>query len=140
MKYKVLFLCTRNSCRSQMAEGIVSHRMSDKIEAFSAGVLLSTVNPRAIKVMAEIGIDISDHRSKHVNELLDVPFDLVVTVCDNAKENCPNLPGAKKSVHVPFRDPIDVIGSEEEILQLFRDVRNDICEKIPKLLEEELSR
>jgi arsenate reductase len=96
----------------------------------------SAVDPRAIEVMNEVGIDISGQRSKHVDEFIDMPFDLVVTVCDYAKENCPLLPGAARTVHVPFRDPIDAVGTEEEILQVFREVREQIQEKIPKLLGE----
>ena len=138
MKKKVLFLCTGNSCRSQMAEGIVRHLMSDKIEPYSAGLIPSIVSPYAIKVMEEIGIDISEQWSKHINELIEIPFDLVVTVCDHAKEYCPVLPGAKKTVHIPFRDPISAIGTLDEILEEFRKIRDQIREQIPEVLEREL--
>ena len=120
-----------------MAEGFVNYLLSDKFEAYSAGLKPSEVNPYAIQVMSEIGIDISQQRSKHVNELIDKPFDLVITVCDNAKENCPVLPGAKNITHIPFRDPATATGSEEEILQIFREVRDEIRKKIPRLLKKE---
>ena len=139
MKYKILFLCTGNSCRSQMAEGLVRYYHSDRFEPYSAGLIPGIVNPYAMQVMKEIGIDISNQRSKHINELIDVPFDLVITLCDYAKDNCPILPGARKTVHIPFRDPIDTIGTEEDILQAFRDVRDQIKNQILNFLQEHLS-
>src|SRR5438445_7699833 len=99
-KLKVLFLCTRNSCRSQMAEGWARKLKADAIEPYSAGVQAYRVDPLAIKAMAEVGVDISGQRSKHVNELLNVPFDYVVTVCDEAGEACPVFPGKTKVIHV----------------------------------------
>jgi len=121
-----------------MAEGIVRHLMSEKIEPYSAGLIPSIVSPYAIKVMEEIGIDISEQWSKHVNELIEIPFDLVVTVCDHAKEHCPVLPGAKKTVHIPFRDPISAIGTLDEILDEFRKVRDQIKDQIPEAIKREL--
>ncbi len=120
-----------------MAEGLVRHFMSENFEPYSAGLIPGIVDPRAIEVMNEIGIDISSQRSKHVDEFVDMPFDLVVTVCDYAKENCPVLPGASRTIHIPFRDPIDAAGTEEEILQVFRDVRDQIKDQIPMLLKNE---
>ena len=101
-KLKVLFLCTGNSCRSQMAEGLARYLKSDEIEPYSAGVETHGLNPSAVRVMAELGVDISYHRSKHVSTLLDVPFDYVVTVCDDAHESCPVFPGRTKIVHVGY--------------------------------------
>ena len=104
-KLKILFLCTGNSCRSQMAEGWARHLKSGAIEAWSAGVETHGLNPDAVRVMAEAGVDISGHRSKHVDELKSIPFDYVVTVCGDANESCPRFPGKTKVVHVGFDDP-----------------------------------
>jgi arsenate reductase (thioredoxin) len=133
---KVLFLCTENSCRSQMAEGFVNHYLAGKVKAFSAGVKPSQVNPRAIQVMAEIGIDLSAHRSKAVEELAGEQFDLVITVCDQAKEQCPFFPGTTRKLHVSFPDPAQAAGSDQEVMQAFRQVRDAIREKILPLLAE----
>lgn len=100
--FKVLFLCTGNACRSQIAEGLVNHDLAGKAKAFSAGVRPSQVNPRAIQVMAELGIDISHHRSKSVNDLAEEQFDLVITVCDQAQQQCPFFPGDTEVMHVGF--------------------------------------
>lgn len=126
MKKKVLFLCTENSCRSQMAEGILRHLRGDKFEVESAGTRPSAVNPTAIKVMAEIGIDISGHKSKPVEEFQGMDFDFVITTCDGAKETCPVFPGKARHLHWGFNDPAAVRGSEEEILSAFRKVRDEI--------------
>ncbi|MBI5646522.1 MAG: arsenate reductase ArsC [Ignavibacteriae bacterium] len=126
MKHTVLILCTGNSCRSQMAEGIVRHDFGDMWDAESAGTRPSTVNPWAIRVMQEIGIDISTHRSKHVDEFVGRHFDLVLTVCGNAERDCPVWPGYTRRAHVPFDDPADAQGSEEEILPVYRRVRDEI--------------
>ena len=131
---KVLFLCTENACRSQMAEGLVNHYLAGQVKAFSAGVRPSRVNPRAIQVMAELGIDISGHRSKSVENLGQEQFDLVITVCDSAKEQCPFFPGPTRKLHVSFPDPAQATGSETEILQAFRQVRDDMREKLLPLL------
>jgi arsenate reductase len=130
MKKKVLFLCTENSCRSQMAEGILRHLMGDKFEVESAGTLPSVVNPIAIKVMAEIGIDISGHRSKSVQEFQGVNFDFIITTCDAARETCPVFPGKARHLHWSFNDPAKTEGSEEEILSVFRKVRDEIMQRI----------
>src|SRR6266516_1064045 len=104
-KLKILFLCTGNSCRSQMAEGWAKKLKSDVIDAYSAGVEPHGMNPKAVRVMKEAGVDIARQHSKHVDELADVPFDYVVTVCDHANETCPVFPGRTKRVHVGFDDP-----------------------------------
>ena len=123
---KVLFICTHNSARSQMAEGIVNTLLSNKLIAYSAGTEPKEVNPYAIKVMKEIGIDISHHRSKSVYEFKEEKFDIVVTVCDHAKETCPFFPGARKYIHKGFEDPSSVEGEEKEKLAKFRKIRDEI--------------
>lgn len=126
---RVLFLCTGNACRSQMSEGWANHLLKEGVEAFSAGVAPHGVDPRAIQVMAEAGVDISRHDSKHVDDLLDIPFDLVVTVCDNAAEACPLFPGSAKKIHRGFDDPPKLArdaSSEEEALAHYRHVRDEI--------------
>jgi len=134
-KMKVLFLCTGNSCRSQMAEGWARHLKGDVIEAYSAGVWPAGVNPKTIKVMEEAGVDISDQSSKHVNELLWIDFDYVITLCDNARQQCPVFPGKTKLIHRMFEDPVAVIDSEEKMLQNYRRTRDDIKEFIETLPE-----
>lgn len=137
MKRTVLFLCTGNSCRSQMAEAIVNARLGEQWQAFSAGTQPSGyVHPKALQVLAEIGIQ-HEGRSKHADELRDVDFDLVVTVCDDAAENCPVWLGKGKRVHLGFPDPAQATGSEEEILAVFRQVRDDIARRVPALLAQE---
>lgn len=138
--FTVLFLCTENACRSQMAEGLVNHFLAGKVRAYSAGVRPNKVNPRAIRVMAESGIDISKHWSKSVDDFKDLPFDLVVTVCDRAQETCPLFPGSTEVVHVGFPDPARAAGSEKEILSAFRKVREAMREQILPLLQEKISR
>ncbi len=130
MKKKVLFLCTENSCRSQMAEGILQDLRGNEFEVFSAGTRHSVVNPIAIKVMAEIGIDISGHRSKSVEEFQGTNFDFVITTCDAARETCPVFPGKARHLHWSFNDPAEARGSEEEILSAFRKVRDEIMLRI----------
>jgi arsenate reductase len=128
-KSKVLFLCTGNSCRSQMAEGWANQLKSDQIESFSAGTEPHGMNARAIKVMAEAGVDISGHHSKHLDELAHVPFDYVITVCDDANEACPIFPGKAKRIHVGFDDPPPLAKdarTEEEALAHYRRVRDEI--------------
>ena len=128
-KIKVLFLCTGNSCRSQMAEGWTRRLKGDVIEPYSAGIEAHGLNPKAVQVMAEAGVDISNHRSKHLDELRDVAFDYVVTVCDNANESCPVFPGNVKRLHVSFDDPPRLARSaksEEEALGHYRRVRDEI--------------
>ncbi len=130
MKKKILFICTHNSARSQMAEGIVNALYGDKFEAFSAGTDPRGVNPFAIEVLKEIGIDISHHRSKSIEEFKGEKFDYVVTVCDNAKENCPYFPGGEKYIHRGFMDPASIEGTYEEKLEAFRKVRDEILKWI----------
>ena len=134
-KMKILFLCTGNSCRSQMAEGWARYLKGDVIEAYSAGVWPAEVNPKTIKVMAEAGVDISDQTSKHVDELLDIDFDYVVTLCDNARQLCPVFPGKAKLIHKGFEDPIAVVGSEKKKLKAYRKIRDGIKEFIKTLPE-----
>ncbi len=137
MKRKVLFLCTGNSARSQMAEAIVNARFGDLWEASSAGTRpAGSVNPDALRVLREIGIEHSG-RSKGVDEMRDVPFDLVVTVCNSAAEECPVWLGHGHRVHLGFPDPAQAGGSEAEMLATFRRVRDDIAAKVPHLLEEQ---
>lgn len=123
---RVLFLCTSNSCRSQMAEGWARVLLPGKVEAFSAGSAPSEVNQLTAQVMLEAGVDISGQRSKHVNEFAGQAFDYVVTLCGDARDTCPFLPGAKNTVHVGFPDPARASGSANEILAEFRRVRNMI--------------
>jgi arsenate reductase len=135
-KQRVLFLCTGNSCRSQMAEGLVKHFLGDHWEAFSAGTAPSGyVHPLAIKVMAEIGIDISGGYSKSVDEFRDVEFDLVITVCDDAAENCPLWLGSGNIRHIGFPDPAEATGTEEEKLEVFRRVRDGLRQEVLLALE-----
>jgi arsenate reductase len=130
MKKKVLFLCTSNSCRSQMAEGIANHFLGDRLEAVSAGTEESSVNPRAIVVLREIGIDISSHRSKNMDEFAGQSFDYVITLCGDANEKCPIFFGGVQRTHLGFPDPAKAMGSEEEIMAGFRRVRDEIREAL----------
>lgn len=128
-KLTVLFLCTGNSCRSQMAEGWARHLKGDVMDAYSAGIEIHGMNPYAMRVMTEAGVDISAQRSKHVRELADVPFDVVVTVCDHAAESCPRFPGKAKIVHIPFPDPPKLaaaVDDDEGKLDCYRRVRDQI--------------
>jgi len=135
MKKKVLILCTGNSCRSQMAEGILRYYGSNRYEAYSAGTHPSRVHPLAIQVMKEIGIDISGQRSKSVDEFKDKNFDFVVTVCDNAKESCPLFPGKAKRLHWGFPDPPHDKEATEETVCAFREVRDKILGKFREAAE-----
>jgi arsenate reductase len=130
VKKKVLFLCTGNSCRSQMAEGLLGHINPDQYEVFSAGLKPSVVHPKAIRIMQEIGIDISEQCSKSVGEFAEDSFDIVVTVCDYAKESCPAFGGDVQRIHWSIPDPAGVIGDEEKLLESFRAVRDQIKERI----------
>jgi arsenate reductase len=130
MRTKVLFLCTGNSCRSQMAEGFLRAYGGDLYEAHSAGTKPTTVNPLAVEVMREAGIDISGQKSKNVSSYLGQHFPLVITVCDNAKEHCPIFPGPCIREHWPFKDPAEATGSNEERLAVFRKVRDEIGARI----------
>ena len=135
---KVLFLCTENACRSQMAEGLVNHDLAGQVQAFSAGVRPSRVNPRAIQVMAELSIDISHHRSKSVDDLAGEQFDLVITVCDQAQQQCPMFPRETEVMHVGFPDPAKATGSEGEIMAVFRQVRDEMRQQLIPLLQGKL--
>ncbi len=128
-KIKILFLCTGNSCRSQMAEGWARALKSEEIEAFSAGVETHGLNPLAVRVMAEVGVDISGHKSKLVDDLLHMDFDFVITVCAHAHESCPYFPGRARVVHVGFDDPPRLAAGAktgEEALEPYRRVRDEI--------------
>lgn len=136
-KIKVLFLCTGNACRSQMAEGWARHLKSDVIEAYSAGVWPAGVSSRAIQVMAEAGVDISSQTSDHVDDFKTIDFDYVITLCDNAREQCPVFPGNARMIHRAFDDPTFVMGSEEVITAAFRRTRDEIrafVETLPESL------
>jgi len=141
-KLKVLFLCTGNSCRSQMAEGFARALKGDVIDAYSAGVEPHGMNPLAVKAMAEAGVDLSAQRSKHIDELKHVPFDYVVTVCDHANETCPTFPGKVKRIHVGFDDPPRLAKSaktEDEAMTHYRRVRDEI-EQFIRTLPQGLAR
>lgn len=135
-KTKILFLCTGNSCRSQMAEGWARHLRSDSIEAYSAGTAACGLNPRAVAVMREAGVDISAQHSKNLDAVMHIPFDYVITVCGNARERCPVFPGKTRVVHVGFDDPpalaLDA-KSEEEALAHYRRVRDEIRDFVATL-------
>ena len=141
-KLKVLFLCTGNSCRSQMAEGWTRYLKSDVIEGYSAGIETHGLNPNAVKVMAEAGVDISNHQSKNVADLMDIPFDYIVTVCSSANETCPIFPGNVKVIHVGFDDPPSLAKNTETpeaVLDCYRKVRNEIrayIETLPESLKQ----
>ena len=134
-KQKVLFICTENAARSQMAEGIMRAMLGDRYEAYSAGVKPDRVSPFAIRTLAEKGIDISQHRSKSIDEFKDKTFDYVITVCDRARETCPFFPGGKHILHAPFNDPAATHGSDEEILKAFRIIRDQITSWIRTTFE-----
>ena len=138
MKKKVLFICTGNSCRSQMAEGLLKFYYDNKYEVYSAGTKPSTVDLYAVRVMKELGIDISHQYSKHIDELKDIDFDSVITVCDNAKESCPTYFGRAKILHWSFEDPANANGVEEEILEKFRGIRDQIKDTISDSLDKKL--
>ena len=143
MKLKILFLCTGNSCRSQMAEGFTRHLKGDLIEARSAGIAPKGVDPRAVKVMSEDGVDISEHTSNHVDDFKDVDFDYVITVCGHANENCPVFPGKTRVIHRGFEDPPQLAAesaTEEEALSHYRRVRDEIrnfINTLPEWLDEQ---
>ena len=130
---RYLILCTGNSARSQMAEGLLRHLGGGRLEVESAGTKPSTVRPEAITVMRELGIDISAHRSKHVDEFAGQPFDTVITVCDNARESCPVFPAATRRIHWSFEDPAAVEGPEDVRLGAFRRIRDQIRERLMTL-------
>ncbi len=134
MKKRVLFLCTHNSCRSQMAEGLINHFLGDRYEAHSAGTEATRVNPLAAQVLAEIGIDISGQRSKTLDEFAGQPFDHVITLCGSANEQCPLFFGGVQRVHIGFDDPSRLTGTPEEVLPEFRRVRDEIRARLTAYL------
>ena len=133
-KARALFVCTHNSARSQMAEGLLRSLAGDRFEAISAGTEATHVRPLAVRAMAEIGVDISGQESKTLERYLGEPFEYVVTVCDAANEACPVFPGAKRRLHWSFEDPAQATGTEEERLEVFRKVREEIQERIEREL------
>ena len=132
---KILVLCTGNSCRSQIAEGYLRYFAKGRAEVYSAGIETHGVNPKAIETMREDGIDISNHTSNNIDEYRDVPFDFVITVCDNAKERCPFFPSTAKKFHQNFSDPAKAIGSEKEIKEAFRQIRQEIKDYCKNFIE-----
>ncbi len=136
---KVLVLCTGNSCRSQIAEAYLRHFAGEKVEIYSAGVETHGVNPRAIAIMKEDGIDISQHTSNNIDEYFNIDFDFVITVCDHAKERCPFFPTKAKKFHHNFPDPAKATGTEEEILEQFRQVRQMIKSYSQQFVSDNLS-
>ncbi|MEZ5305970.1 MAG: arsenate reductase ArsC [Pyrinomonadaceae bacterium] len=138
MKKRILFLCTGNSCRSQMAEGLINNDFADTVDAFSAGTEPHGLNPTAIAVMAELGIDISRNSSDHISVYEGQPFDYVITLCGDANEKCPLFFGGVKRLHMGFDDPPKAKGSPEEILGTYRRVRDEIRKQIGDFLRAEL--
>lgn len=138
MTKKILVLCTGNSCRSQIAEGYLRHFSNGNAEVYSAGVETHGVNPKAIAIMQEDGIDISNHTSNNIDEYYDIDFDFVITVCDNAKERCPFFPTIAKKFHHNFSDPAKAKGTDEEINEQFREVRQQIKEYCERFITDNL--
>jgi len=134
---RVLLICTKNSARSQMAEGLINHDLGERVQAYSAGIEPSSVHPLAVKVMGEMGIDISRHRAKALDEFADQKFDYVITLCSQANEACPIFFGGTKRLHMDFPNPAAVQGNEEEKISAFRQVRDQIREELEKFLREE---
>jgi arsenate reductase len=134
MKKRVLFLCTHNSCRSQMAEGLVNHFLGDRLEAFSAGTEATRVNLLATRVMAELGIDISEQYSKTLDVFSGEPFDYVITLCGDANEKCPLFFGGVQRVHLGFDDPSRLPGSDDEVLPEYRRVRDELRRRLLEFL------
>ena len=138
MTKKILVLCTGNSCRSQIAEGYLRHFANGNADVYSAGVETHGVNPKAIAIMQEDGIDISNHTSNNIDEYYDIDFDFVITVCDNAKERCPFFPTKAKKFHHNFSDPSKAKGTDQEINEQFREVRQQIKEYCERFVAENL--
>jgi arsenate reductase (thioredoxin) len=135
---RILILCTGNSARSQMAEGLLRHQMGNSCEVFSAGTRPTRVRPEAIAVMREAGINISGHRSKSVDEFAGQDFDYVITVCDNARESCPVFPARTQRIHWSIQDPAAIEGGEEERLNAFRRARNELQERLRTFVREQI--
>ena len=136
--FRILVICTGNRARSQMAQGWIRHLGAGRVETFSAGTHPKGLHPMAVSVMAEVGIDISSHTSDHVDRYIGDDFDLVLTVCDSARESCPVFPGAKRSLHRSFADPDDPSLNESQLIELFRRVRDEIGAYTRQLLDLEL--
>jgi arsenate reductase len=134
----VLVLCTGNSCRSQIAEGYLRYFAGEKARIYSAGIETHGVNAKAIEIMKRDGIDISDHTSNNINEYLDVDFDFVITVCDNAKESCPYFPTKAVKLHYNFPDPAKAKGTDEQVIEQFREVREMIRKYVQNFVNENL--
>jgi arsenate reductase (thioredoxin) len=139
MKKKILVLCTANSCRSQIAHGYLNKFGADKLDVYSAGVQADGVNARAIQTMNEDGVDISHHEANHVNEYRNIEFDYVLTVCDNAQDECPLVPAKIKSFHYGFPDPSKTTGAETEVMNSFRRTRDMIKEYVREFVKRELN-
>jgi arsenate reductase len=139
VKKIVLFLCTGNSCRSQVADGIVNHDFAGRLEAHSAGTEPHGLNPKAVRVMAEVGIDISGNSSEHLSKYEGQPFDYVITLCGDANEKCPLFFGGVKRLHMGFEDPASAQGTEEEVMNAFRRVRDEIRRQVREFFENELA-
>jgi len=135
---RVLFLCTGNSCRSQMADGLVNHDFKGFIEAFSAGTEPQGLNPQAVQVMAELGIDISGNSSDHLSRYKDLCFDYVITLCGDANRHCPEQVGGVERIHIGFDDPPRATGSDDEILDVYRRVRDEIRRELGRFFSERL--
>ena len=141
-KIKILFLCTGNACRSQIAEGWARHLKDDVIDAYSAGIMPAGLGSRAVEIMAEAGVDISQQYSKHIDDLQGIDFDYVITLCDNVREYCPVFHGKAKMIHMGFEDPSFMFATEQEIMAAFRKLRDEIkafIETLPGSLEEGIS-
>ncbi|ALC18052.1 protein-tyrosine-phosphatase [Desulfuromonas soudanensis] len=136
---KVLFLCTGNSCRSQMAEGLVNHDFAGRLEAFSAGTAPHGLNPKAVAVMAEIGIDISGHSSDHLSKYQGERFDYVITLCGDANETCPLFFGGVQRIHMGFEDPPRFTGTEAEVMAVYARVRDEIRRQMREFFDRELA-
>jgi len=136
---RVLFLCTGNSCRSQMADGIVNHDFPGKIKAVSAGTEPHGLNSRAVQVMSEIGIDISQNSSDHISKYAAQSFDYVITLCGDADEKCPMVFGGVNRTHIGFDDPPKATGTEEEVMQVYRRVRDEIRQQLGKFFKKEIN-
>ena len=139
-KKRVLFLCTGNSCRSQMADGIINHDFADQIEAVSAGTEPHGLNPKAVAVMAELGIDIGSNSSDHISQYDGQTFDYVITLCGDADDKCPQFFGGVRRIHIGFDDPPKATGSEEEIIAVYRRVRDEIRRDLGIFFRKELDR
>lgn len=139
-KKRVLFLCTGNSCRSQMADGLINHDFTDALEAYSAGTEPHGLNPKAVTVMAELGIDISANSSDHLSQYEGQRFDFVITLCGDATEKCPLFIGGVKRQHIGFDDPPKATGTDEEVMNVYRRVRDEIRQQLGDFFRQELNR